>query len=80
MPYSLCWHLLIKKGQYESANKDRLIEIEKIRNLGPEKLKKILLDLDSNTTAQFLNIQDLNFASKETFKVFKDWLINKLAK
>ena len=80
MPYSLCWHLLIKKGQYESANKDRLIEIEKIRTLGPEKLKKILLDLDSNTTAQFLNIQDLNFASKETFKVFKDWLINKLAK
>ena len=80
MPYSLCWHLLIKKGQYESANKDRLIEIEKIRNLGPEKLKKILLDLDSNTAAQFLNIQDLNFASKETFKVFKDWIINKLAK
>lgn len=80
MPYSLCWHLLIKEGQYESANKNRLIEIEKLRNLGPEKLKKILLNLDSNTTAQFLNIQDLNFASKETVIVFKDWLRKKLAK
>jgi hypothetical protein len=80
MPYSLCWHLLIKEGRYESADKNRLIEIEKIRNLGPKKLKKSLLDLDRNTTVQFLNIQDLNFASKETVKVFKDWLRNKLAK
>jgi hypothetical protein len=80
MPYSLCWHLLIKEGQYEPADKNRLIEIEKIRNLGPKQLKKILLDLDRNTTVQFLNIQDLNFASKKTVKVFKDWFRNKLAK
>ena len=79
MPYSLCWHLLIKAEQYEAANKNRLIEIEKIRNLGPEKLKKILLDIDHNTKAQFLNVQDLNYASKETAKAFKDWLRNKLA-
>jgi hypothetical protein len=79
MPYSLCWHLLIKQGRYESADKNRLIEIEKTRNLGPEKLKRILLDLDRNITVRFLNIQDLNFASKETVKVFKDWLRNKLA-
>ena len=79
MPYSLCWHLLIKAEQYEAANKNRLIEIEKIRNLGPGKLKKILLDIDHNTKAQFLNVQDLNYASKETAKVFKDWLRNKLA-
>ena len=80
MPYSLCWHLLIKEGRYEPADKNRLIEIEKIRNLGPQKLKKSLLDLDRNTTVQFLNIQDLNFASKETVTVFKDWLRNKLTK
>jgi hypothetical protein len=80
MPYSLCWHLLIKEEQYEPADKNRLIEIEKIRNLGPKQLKKILLDLDRNTTVQFLNIQDLNFASKKTVKVFKDWFRNKLDK
>ena len=79
MPYSLCWHLLIKQGRYESADKNRLIEIGKIRHLGPEKLKRILLDLDRNITARFLNIQDLNFASKETVKVFKDWFRNKLS-
>ena len=78
MPYSLCWHLLIKKEKYIAASKNRLVEIEKIRNYSPSKLKEALRKLDKNKEVKLLNIQDLNYASEDTRMVFKNWFFNKL--
>ena len=79
MPYSLCWHLLIKKNLYVESSSNRLIEITKSRNFSEKKLKDLLTDLDSKAEVKFLNIQDLNLASKETQKVFQNWFIKKLS-
>lgn len=79
MPYSLCWHLLIKKNLYVESSSNRLIEITKSRNLSKKKLEDLLTDLDSKAEVKFLNIQDLNLASKETQKVFQNWFIKKLS-
>tara|TARA_B100001059_G_scaffold232448_1_gene270279 strand:+ start:236 stop:1177 length:942 start_codon:yes stop_codon:yes gene_type:complete len=78
MPYSLCWHLLIKEGKHIVASTKRLVEIEKIRNYSAGKLKKVLEELDNNKKVKLLNIQDLNYASKDTKMVFKNWFFNKL--
>ena len=78
VPYSLCWHLLIKDANYNTAPKDRHIEIEKIRNYSPVKLKKTLINLDKNEDLKFLNIQDLNYTSMETIEIFKNWFYSKL--
>ena len=78
MPYSLCWHLLIKEDKYIAASKSRLVEIEKIRNYSPKKLKEVLSELDRNKEVKLLNIQDLNYASEDTSMVFKSWFYNKL--
>ena len=78
IPYSLCWHLLIKDAKYKVAPKQRHIEIEKIRNYSPVKLKKTLINLDKNEDLKFLNIQDLNYTSKETIEIFKNWFYSKL--
>ena len=79
MPYSLCWHLLIKKNLYVESSSNRLIEITKSRNFSEKKLEDLLTDLDSKAEVKFLNIQDLNLASKETKKVFQNWFIKKLS-
>jgi hypothetical protein len=78
MPYSLCWHLLIKEEKHVVASTKRLVEIEKIRNYSAGKLKKVLEELDNNKKVKLLNIQDLNYASKDTNMVFKNWFFNKL--
>ena len=61
-----------------AASKSRLVEIEKIRNYSPKKLKGVLSELDNNKEVKLLNIQDLNYASEETSMVFKSWFYNKL--
>ena len=78
MPYSLCWHLLIKEDKYIAASKNRLVEIEKVRNYSPKKLEEVLSELDNNKEVKLLNIQDLNYASEDTILVFKSWFYNKL--
>jgi|TARA_Y100000389_G_C17393092_1_gene481018 hypothetical protein len=78
MPYSLCWHLLIREEKYMTASKSRLMEIKKIRTYSPDKLKKVLSKLDNNKEVKLLNIQDLNYASEDTNMVFKNWFYNKL--
>jgi len=78
IPYSLCWHLLIKDAKYKVAPKQRHIEIEKIRNYSPVQLKNTLINLDKNKDLKFLNIQDLNYTSKETIEIFKNWFYSKL--
>ena len=80
MPYSLCWHLLIKENLYVESSTNKLIEIEKSKKLSPEELSKLLHSIDEKKEVKFLNIQDLNLAQKETQKVFQNWFFKKLRK
>ena len=78
MPYSLCWHLLIKENLYVESSTNKLVEINKSRNLSAKKLETILISIDSKAEVKFLNIQDLNMAEPETQQVFQNWFIKKL--
>ena len=78
MPYSLCWHLLIKENLYVESSTNKLVEINKSRNLSAKKLEKILKSIDSKAEVKFLNIQDLNMAEPETQQVFQNWFVKKL--
>jgi hypothetical protein len=78
MPYSLCWHLLIKENLYVESSTNKLVEINKSRNLSAKKLEKILKSIDSKAVVKFLNTQDLNMAEPETQQVFQNWFIKKL--
>ena len=80
MPYSLCWHLLIRENLYLESSTNKLIEIEKSKKLSPEQLSKLLQSIDAKKEVKFLNIQDLNLAQKETQKVFQNWFFKKLRK
>ena len=79
MPYSLCWHLLIKDNLHVESSSNKLVEINKSRNLSAKKLEKILRSIDLKAEVKFLNIQDLNMAEPETQQVFQNWFIKKLS-
>ena len=79
MPYSLCWHLLIKENLHVESSSNKLVEINKSRNLSAKKLEKILRSIDLKAEVKFLNIQDLNMAEPETQQVFQNWFIKKLS-
>ena len=79
MPYSLCWHLLIKENLYVESSSKKLVEINKSRNLSAKKLETILRNIDSKAEIKFLNIQDLNMATKEMQQFFQNWFIRKLS-
>lgn len=78
MPYSLCWHLLIKENLYVESSTNKLIEIEKSKKLSPEEFSKLLHSIDEKKEVKFLNIQDLNLAQKQTQEVFQNWFFKKL--
>lgn len=78
IPYSLCWHLLIKENLYIESSTNKLVEINKSRNLSAIKLENILKSIDSKAEVKFLNIQDLNMAEPETQQVFQNWFVKKL--
>ena len=80
MPYSLCWHLLIKKKLFIESPISKLIEIKKARELSPNQLISLLNKIDSQANIKFLNIQDLNLASDITQQVFQNWFFEKLKK
>ena len=79
MPYSLCWHLLIKENLHVESSSNKLVEINKSRNLSAKKLEKILRSIDLKAEVKFLNIQDLNMAEPETQQVFQNWFNKKLS-
>ena len=79
MPYSLCWHLLIKKNLYVESSTNKLVEINRSKILSAKKLENILISIDSKANVKFLNIQDLNIATQETQQVFQNWFIKKLS-
>ena len=79
MPYSLCWHLLIKDNLHVESSSNKLVEINKSRNLSAKKIDKILRSIDLKAEVKFLNIQDLNMAEPETQQVFQNWFNKKLS-
>lgn len=80
MPYSLCWHLLIKKTLFIESSISKLVEIKKARELSPRQLINLLNKIDTQADIKFLNIQDLNLASDVTQQVFQKWFFKKLRK
>ena len=79
MPYSLCWHLLIKKNLFIESSITKLIEIKKARKLSPNQLIDLLNKIDTQVGIKFLNIQDLNLATNETQQAFKNWFMKKIS-
>ena len=47
MPYSLCWHLLIKKTLFIESSISKLVEIKKARELSPNQLINLLNKIDT---------------------------------
>ena len=80
MPYSLCWHLLIKKTLFIESSISKLVEIKKARELSPRQLINLLNKIDTQADIKFLNIQDLNLDSDLTQQVFQKWFFKKLRK
>ena len=78
MPYSLCWHLLIKENRAIIKGVKELKEIQQTKNLNAKQLISILEKLDDTKEVKYLNIQDLNYASKDVFMIFDKWMRKKL--
>ena len=78
MPYSLCWHLLIKENRAIIKGVKELREIQQTQNLNAKQLMSILEKLDDTKEVKYLNIQDLNYASKDVFMIFDKWMRKKL--
>ena len=78
MPYSLCWHLLIKEDRAIIKGVKELKEIQQTQNLNAKQLISILEKLDDTKEVKYLNIQDLNYASKDVFMIFDKWMRKKL--
>ena len=78
MPYSLCWHLLIKENRAIIKGVKGLKEVKQIQNLNSNQIVSILEKLDEKKEVKYLNIQDLNYASKDVFMIFDKWMRKKL--
>ena len=78
MPYSLCWHLLIKENRAIIKGVKELKEIQQTQNLNAKQMISILEKLDDTKEIKYLNIQDLNYASKDVFMIFDKWMRKKL--
>ena len=78
MPYSLCWHLLIKDKQAEIKTEKEFMEIKKARRLNGYQIESILKKLDKSKEIKYLNIQDLNYAEKNVFTAFDSWMRKRL--
>ena len=78
MPYSLCWHLLIKENRAIIRGVKELKEIQQTQNLNAKQMISILEKLDDTKEIKYLNIQDLNYASKDVFMIFDKWMRKKL--
>ena len=78
MPYSLCWHLLIKENRAIIKGVKELKEVKQIQNLNSNQIVSILEKLDEKKEVKYLNIQDLNYAGKDVFMIFDKWMRKKL--
>ena len=78
MPYSLCWHLLIKENRAIIKGVKEFKEIKQTQKLNANQLISILEQLDDTKEVKYLNIQDLNYASKDVFMIFDKWMRKKI--
>jgi hypothetical protein len=78
MPYSLCWHILIKENRAIIKEAKELKEVKQTQNLNARQFISILEKLDYTKDVKYLNIQDLNYASKDVFMIFEEWMRKKL--
>ena len=78
MPYSLCWHLLIKENRAIIKGVKEFKEIQQTQKLNANQLISILEQLDDTKEVKYLNIQDLNYASKDVFMIFDKWMRKKI--
>ena len=78
MPYSLCWHLMIKENRAVIKGVKELKEVKQTQNLNSNQIVSILEKLDDTKEVKYLNIQDLNYASKDVFMIFDKWMRKKL--
>ena len=78
MPYSLCWHLLIKENRAIIKEAKELKEVKQTQTLNAKQFLSILEKLDDTKEVKYLNIQDLNYASKDVFMIFDKWMRRKL--
>ena len=78
MPYSLCWHLMIKENSAIIKGVNELKEVKQTKNFNPGQIISILEKLDATKEVKYLNIQDLNYASKDVFMIFDKWMRKKL--
>ena len=78
MPYSLCWHLMIKENSAIIKGVNELKEVKQTKNFNPSQIISILEKLDATKEVKYLNIQDLNYAGKDVFMIFDKWMRKKL--
>ena len=78
MPYSLCWHLMIKENRAIIKGVNELKEVKQTKNFNPGQIISILEKLDATKEVKYLNIQDLNYASKDVFMIFDKWMRKKI--
>lgn len=78
VPYSLCWHLLIKEKRAVIKGVKELKEVKQTQNLKSNQIVSILEKLDDTKEIKYLNIQNLNYASKDVFMIFDKWMRKKL--
>ena len=78
MPYSLCWHLLIKENRAVIKGVNELKEVKQTKNFNPGQIISILEKLGATKEVKYLNIQELNYASKDVFTIFDKWMRKKL--
>ena len=78
MPYSLCWHLLIKENRAIIKGVEELKEVKQTQKINANQIISILEKLDDTKEVKYLNIQDLNYASKDVLLIFDKWMKKKL--
>ena len=78
MPYSLCWHLLIKENRAIIKGVKELKEVKQTQKINANQIISILEKLDDTKEVKYLNIQDLNYASKDVLLIFDKWMKKKL--
>ena len=78
MPYSLCWHLLIKENRAIIKGVKELKEVKQTQKINANQIISILEKLDNTKEVKYLNIQDLNYASKDVLLIFDKWMKKKL--
>ena len=71
-------HLLIKENRALIKGVKELKEVKQTQNLNSNQIVSILEKLDDTKEVKFLNIQDLNYASKDVFMIFDKWMRKKL--